>query len=699
MAGDERREGREGEPSRATGQLVGRQAEMAQVERALRSGPLVTLVGVGGVGKTRIAQSAVGRLRPEFRDGAWWVSLSGVHDGETLAHAVAEALPLADRTTAPVTDVLAHYLAGRNLLLVLDTCEHLTQEIRPLVERLTEAAPGLRILATSRTPLGTSVAEEVLTVEPLSVPEAGQGAEADSMVLLAVRACDAVPGFKVDETNRSDLERLCRRLEGLPLAIVLAAARLREFSPAELSDRLSDRFAVLSETDAFTESPEPLRHHALRSTIGWSHQLCTPAERLLWARLSVFVDSFDVEGAVQVCADEHLEEKEIPRVLAGLAEKSIVTWEPTTSGERYRMLDTIREYGEGWLRNLGETRMFRSRHRAWYLRMAQEGDTAWMGPDQYIWCDRMHAEFGNLRLVLDSDLTFEGDLSGFRMAGELWYLWYACGFAREGKHYLDRALAAFPEPTLLRLRALYAKGLVLTELGDLPALEQCSAECTALAAEFGEAEDSLAKILAVLVAALRGEAAEVVALTDELLVRHGKSPEAMLSVAGLGSLNVGSHARIGMGRPEEALIGLDVLRTTCDRTGESWMCAWGDSIRAQAELALGRFRDAEHSALVALTVKHRMYDSFGSGMCLETLALCATAVGEPERAARLLGLAQQLWDSLGRPQIGIPTWVAAHEDCVSRTRTALGDLAYDRAFRAGHSTSLDEGIAQALEVP
>ncbi|WP_338702601.1 NB-ARC domain-containing protein [Streptomyces sp. Q6] len=696
-----------GELPRETGALVGRRTELDRVARALEPHRVVTLVGVGGVGKTRLARSVAAQVRPGFADGVWWVALSGLRDAELLPHAVAEALPMSHQTSVPVIEALAAYLAERDLLLVLDTCEHLTHELRPVVEELVAAAPGLRILATSRRPLGTA-REEVLTVEPLPVPGprtapgAGPetGPESDAMVLLMERAAAAVPGFTVTEAGRPALEEVCRQLEGLPLAIELAAARLSELSPGELTDRLSDRvsdrFDVLGEGDAALDDADPVWHQALRTAIGWSHQLCTPAERLLWARLSVFVGSFDLEGAVQVCGDDRLDRGEIPRLLAQLAEKSIITWEPTAAGERYRMLDTIREYGEGWLRSLGEGREFRRRHRTWYVRLARDGDAAWMGADQYLWYERMHAELDNLRLALESCLGSADSRIGLGMAGDLWFLWYACGLAREGRHYLDRALAAFSGPSPLRLKALYALGLALTELGDLPALEECAAEAVPLAARFGEEEDSLAKSVVAVAAALRGDVATVLDVTDALHARHSRSLDSMLSLAGLGSLAVGSHARIAMGMAEEALPGLDEMRQICEKTGENWMRAWGDSIRAQAELALGRIQEAEHSARASLTVKHRMHDNFGSGMCLEALAQCAIAEGEAERAARTLGLAHQLWNTLGRPQVGIPSWVAAHEDCVARTRASLGEQDYDTAFEAGYRTDLDAGIARVL---
>ncbi|MEV5610924.1 NB-ARC domain-containing protein [Streptomyces sp. NPDC052225] len=699
MTADRQQERRVGELPRPTGQLVGRRKELDHVARALDPHRVVTLVGVGGVGKTRLAHGVADRMQPRFKDGAWWVALSGLRDAELLPHAVAEALPMAHQTSTPVLDALAGYLAEREILLVLDTCEHLTVELRPVIEQLVAAAPGLRILATSRRVLGTAL-EEVVTVDPLPVPGPGAGPESDAMVLLTERAAGAVPGFTVTEAVRPALEEVCRQLEGLPLAIELAAARLSDLSPAELTDRLadrvSDRFDVLGENDAALDRTDPVWHQALRTAIGWSHQLCTPAERLLWARLSVFVGSFDLEGAVQVCGDDRLDRREIPRLLTQLAEKSIITWEPTAAGERYRMLDTIREYGESWLRSLGEGREFRRRHRTWYVRLARDGDLAWMGADQYAWYERMHAELDNLRLALESCLGSADSRIGLGMAGDLWFLWYACGLAREGRHYLDRALAAFTGPSPLRLKALYALGLVLTELGDSPALEECAAEIVPLAARFGEDEDGLAKSVVAVAGALRGDAATVLAVTDELHARHSRSLESMLTLQGLGSLAVGSHARIAMGMAEEALPGLDEMRQICEKTGENWMRAWGDSIRAQAELALGRIPEAEHSARASLTVKHRMHDNFGSGMCLEALAQCAIARGDAGRAAQLLGLAHQLWTTLGRPQVGIPSWVAAHEDCVTRTRASLGEQAYDSAFETGYRTDLDAGIARTL---
>ncbi|MEV0602581.1 hypothetical protein AB0I82_25250 [Streptomyces sp. NPDC050315] len=680
---------------------VDRRAEVAEVERLFdgasgeRPTRLVTLTGVGGVGKTRVAVDAAARLQPRFRDGAWFVELSPLRQGDLLPLTLAEVLPLADPTTRPMIDVVAEYLAERELLLVLDTCEHLTDACALVAETLLKAAPGLRVLATSRRTLGV-MSERVLTVEPLPVPEADDASAdtADAVLLLTLRATEAVPGFTVPDADRAELVRLCRRLDGLPLAIELAAARLRELPVRELTARLDDRFAVLGDTDDIASDAEPPWHQALRTAIGWSHQLCTPAERLLWARLSVFAGSFDAETARQVCADDHLPAHQIPAVLGSLTEKSILIWQPTGGGERYRMLDTLREYGAHWLRGLGEDDTLRRRHRDHYLALARLGDAAWIGPNQFYWYDRMTAEHDNLRAALEYSLAEPEGHTALELAGSLWFFWYGCGFLKEGRHYLDQALAADTTPSRARAKALYACGPLLVYLGDLPALEERAAECAALAAQFGDTERTYATATDLRVASLRGDLAQGVSLAEALLATDWR--EKPLTLIPLAALVFGTHALVSTGRFEEALARLDELSAACDRSGERCMRAWGDFVRSQAELALGRFQEAQEHARAALQVKHRLRDGVGSGMALESLARAAIGTGQSQHAAWLLGLATQLWETLGRPQAGVPAVVAARRACEQQTRDALGDQAYRHAFDAGYTIDLDTGIARAV---
>ncbi|MER7400749.1 NB-ARC domain-containing protein [Streptomyces sp. NPDC000151] len=682
-----------------SGELIGRRAELAQVQRLFEGARLVTLTGAGGVGKTRLALWAAAEARPGLRDGAWWVALSALQQGELLAHVIAEALPLADQTSRPMIEVVAEYLAGRELLLVLDTCEHLTGACAVVAQALLAAAPGLRILVTSRSPLRI-IEERVLTVTPLPVSETPDRAAggADAVALLAQRAAEAVPGFAVTDTNRPDLVRLCRRLDGLPLAIELAAARLREMSVAELTERLEDRFSVLGETDEVAYGTEPPWHQALRTAIGWSHQLCTPAERLLWARLSVFAGSFDAKTAQRVCADAELPAGRIPALLSALAHASLLTSAPALGGgPRFRMLDTIREYGAGWLRLLGEEDQARGRHRDFYLALAREGGAAWLGPDQYAWYDRMTGEHDNLRAALDFCLTTPapGDHTALELAGSLWFFWYACGFAREGRHYLDQALASETEPSWARNQALWACGFVLLVLGDADATAARAAECAAAAERLGDSGAAdVALAVTMTAAALRGDLAQAGAMSESLLAtrRHGSE----LTLPGITARLVSSHACVVLGRIEEAIAHQEQLCAVCDPHGEHWARSYGDTIRAAAELARGRYEAAQDYGRLSLEAKHRLHDSVGVGMSFDVLAAAAAATGRGERAARLLGLSQQVWDTLGRAQAGAPDFFATRRTCERQTRHALGDDAYKAAFHAGYDTDLDTGVTYAL---
>ncbi|MFJ8827622.1 ATP-binding protein [Streptomyces sp. NPDC102467] len=679
-------------PAEAT-QLVGRRPELAEVGRLFGESRLVTLTGVGGVGKSRIALRAAHEVRPQLRDEAWWVELSPLRYGSGLAHAIAEALPLADQSTRPMIDVLAEYLAGRELLLVLDTCEHLVDECALTAEILLRAAPGLRILATSRRPLGI-IAERLLPVTPLAVPGAGDertDCGADAVTLLAARAAEAVPGFAVTDANRPDLERLCRRLDGLPLAIELAAARLRDLSVAELTEQLADRFAVLGTTEEVVHEAAPPWHQALRTAIGWSHELCTPAERLLWARLSVFTGSFDAEAVRHACADDRLPSEQIPGLVQALVDKSLLIWLPSGPGERFRMLDTIQEYGAHWLRLLGEEDVLRRRHRDRFAQLAREGDAAWLGPDQYVWYDRMHAEHDNLRAALEFSLHAPQGHAALELAGSLWFFWYGCGFAKEGRHYLDRALAADTRPSRERTKALWACALASMPLGDAESCTARGTECLA-AAEQQADTDALGPARAVLMVAagLRGDLAETHAAAGRALAVA--RDDGALTLATLLGLLGSSHAYLYSGRPADALPLLERLRALCDRHGERSVRAFGDYLRAQAELALGRPAAAQGYALEALRAKHRMHDRMGTGLAMDALAAATSAAGQAEHAARLLGLAQRLWETLEGPQMGIPQSVAARQACERTTRDALGDHAYTAAFRTGS----DAGIAYAL---
>ncbi|MGW0811443.1 ATP-binding protein [Nonomuraea sp. NPDC002799] len=675
--------------------LVGRHEELARIRRSCLRSRLVTLTGVGGVGKTRLALRAAATLRGRFDDGAWLVELSALDEGLLVPHIIAEALPMADRTTRPMMEVLAEYLADRELLLVLDTCEHLIDACARTVRALLEAAPKLTVIATSRRPLDVPD-EQALTIEPLPVPDAGGTGPQDAVLLLAERTAVVVPGFAVTEHNRAGLARLCRRLDGLPLAIELAAARLREFTVDELCERLEDRFELLGDDESRVLRAGPRWHGALRTAIGWSHELCTPAERLLWARVSVFAGSFEDEAAVQVCADARLPAGGIAALLEGLVAKSILTWAPTGGGERYRMLESIREYGAGWLRELDEQDDLRRRHRDFFLRLARRGDAAWLGPDQVALIDRATTEHDNLRTALDFCLASPGDHTAVELAAALWFFWYPCGFLREGHHYLERALSLDTEPSTMRNRALWVCSLTLIVQGDATAGLVWAAQCAATAEQLGDPPSALAaQAMEMAAATIRGELARAMDLADELLSVY--RPEDDLSLPTLLAQLCRAHVHTAEGRIEEAINALEEMCAACDRYGEHWMRAYADLFRGQAELALGRPEAAQSYARAALEVKHRLHDNIGIALALDVLACAAAAAAQGAHAALLLGLAQQVWDTVGRAQIGIRAWVAAREACEEQARDAIGDEAFLAAFSAGYDTGLETGIVHALK--
>ncbi|MFD7811948.1 ATP-binding protein [Streptomyces sp. NPDC059785] len=677
--------------------LVGRRSELAQVTRTVRRSRLVTLTGVGGVGKTRLARQAASELQPRFADGAWWVELSPLSDGQALPYAIADALPLADQTNRPMLDVIAEYFTGRDTLLVLDTCEHLVEDCREAVAALLAVAPGLRVLTTSRRPLGFAT-EEVLALDPLPLaaddaPEA-DGTEADAVVLLADRAALAVPGFTVTDTNRAGVNALCRRLEGLPLAIELAAARLRELPLSELNRRLADRYAVLGDTSDEDCEAEPPWHQALRTAIGWSHQLCTPAERLVWARLSVFAGSFDATAACRVLADESLPAEQVPGLLAALVQSSVLEWVPTGGGERYRMLDTLREFGAFWLHGLGEQDAVRHRHRRYYQALAHEAEAAWMGPDQITWYERTVVEHANLRVALARCLAEKDGPAALDLGGTLWFFWYGCGFGKEGQHYLEQALA-LDAPGPLRAKALWSCGMAAFAHGDTGTSLRLAEEFRTSVAD--DPDETAAVAAAVLEAAsltVLGRQSPVLALLDPVL--RGRPAGGRYDAAWFLARMARAFALVHLGRFADAAVDARTGRAECARLGETWVRTYGDYVCALAELGQGRLKEAAAHARTAIDGKQRLHDRTGIAVTTDLLAAATIASGHAERGARILGVADRVWRTVGTPQLGSPDLMAARAASEAQARAAIGDDAYELAFQAGYDTDPDTGIAYAL---
>ena len=417
------------------GRFVGRDAELAQLREAVRSSRLVTLTGPGGAGKTRLAVEAAAALRHEHPDGAWLVELAGVTGPDGVVPAAAAALGAAAAALASpqpagsTTELIVRHLAGRSLVLVLDNCEHVIGEAAALTDTLVGAVPGLRLIATSREPLG--VPGEVL------VPVGGL-APAAAAELFVDRARAVRPGFTADGPAAGVIEDICRRLDGLPLAVELAAARLRALPLATLAERLDDRFRLLSR-GARTALP---RQQTLRAVVDWSYDLLFYDERRLFARLAAFTGGCGLAAAEAVCADDQVPAGEILDVLSRLVDKSLVTASGGDGEARFGQLQTLWQYGRERLGESGEADAMRARHGAYYRQLATEAHQGLRGATGPGCRDRLVAESGNLRAALDWYIATGDADAALSLASGMAWLWFINGDFLEGARWLGDALGA-----------------------------------------------------------------------------------------------------------------------------------------------------------------------------------------------------------------------------------------------------------------
>ncbi|MET8134896.1 NB-ARC domain-containing protein [Streptomyces sp. NPDC005251] len=671
-----------------TRSFIGRLDELGRLERELDPANgidrLVSLVGVGGVGKTRLALQAAGRIDGAYPDGVWLVELSPLRSAGLVGLAVVEALRLSDRSIRPVTEVVAEWAEGKRLLLVLDSCEHVLADCVAFVGTLLPPLPGLRVLVTSREPLGLP-GERVLSLDPL--PVAG-----DAVALFADRAADS--GFTLDDADRPAVEAVCRRLDGIPLAIELAAVRLGELTLDQLSGLLGRRLPSRLDLLAAREGEGPPRHQTLRTAIGWSHELCAPLERLLWARLSVFAGGFCASAAEEVCAGGPLPAGRIPGLLDRLVEQSVVR-RHHADPVRYRLLGTVREFGADWLRALGEEHTLRLRHRDHYRRLARDGCAEWNSGRQAAWCERILAEHANLRAAMDCVLTEPDGRVALAMAADIGFLWRHCGYLRDAQHCLDQALANGAPPGPDRIRAVWTRGAVALLQGDLEVAANWAVRCADVAREQG---DPVAVVAARYIRggqlALSGrlsEAVQVLADAPRLPVRRDWFGAAQLQVR-----VALAHAYLLGGDHGRARAVAEEVRAASMACGESWAGAFADSVVAQTDLVRGDTAAAVGNARTALAGHALLHNTVGAAMALDVLAAGVVAAGDGHRAARLLGIGERLWALTGRAQMDSPDLMATRRSNELRVRGEIGDPAYEKAYEEGRAMPYEEGLDYAV---
>jgi non-specific serine/threonine protein kinase len=738
-------------PTRLTS-FVGRERELAAVRRIQAQTRLLTLTGAGGCGKTRLALEMARELLWAYPHGVWFVDLAPLADPSLLPQVVAATLAIRPTSQQSPTDAAIDALRTRHLLLLLDNCEHLLPACAGLVETLLHACPHLSVVATSRESLGIG-GETVWRVPPMSVPGAAfqvprpesvavpngntvepgtrhlEREQPDAFRLFVERARLQRPELALSPGDAAAVADICWRLDGMPLAIELAAARVNVLSVGQIAARLSDRFRLLTSGGHTALA----RHQTLRAAMDWSHDLLDAPERAVLRALSVFSGGFTLEAAEAVCGDltrvadapaaphpsqgrggplrpRVSEPPPIPAreggpgglgvldLLSRLVDKSLVIAEERGEEVRYRMLETVRQYAAEQLDAAGEARATRQRQAAWCLAMAEAAWPHRQGPEQGMWLARLTIEHDNLRAALGWCLTDEGDaVLGLRLAGLVWWFWWVGGYLGEGRRWLEALLMRGDDaPPDLRARALNGAGVLAREQANNDEAVRLIEQGLALRRALGDEADIAASLNSLgTVVEGRGEYDRARALYEEALAMQRTLGNRHAVAAAL--TNLGTVAR-RQGELDRAVAlteeGVAVLR----QVGDTYSVATalqnlGSIHRDQGALerAAARYRES-----LALYIE--VQDRLVATRCVEGLGMVAALRGDAARAARLCGAAAARRAELGAPLRAAGR--AAVERTTATARAALGEAAFAAAWAAGEGLSLEEAIADALtDVP
>ncbi len=672
--------------------FVDRRTELAEAKNLLSSSRLVTLTGIGGVGKTRLAMRIATKTQRSYSDGVWLVELGELHDATLVAGVVAGALGIRDQSARPVHEVLAEFLAPRELLLVFDNCEQVVDPMAKLAEILLRACPNLRILATSREPIGIG-GEAVLLVPPLEVPDPDRLPRGsllnDAMRLFVDRGAGAVPGFELTGDNKVAIARICRQLEGLPLPIELAAARLRAMSPEQILQRLTDRYALL--THGSRDAPS--RQQTLRMCIDWSYDLCTPVEQAVWAQLSVFAGDFELDAAEQVCGGD-LTKGELLDTVTFLVEKSILTRVTIGTAVCFRMLETLRDYGRKKAEENGNYLALRRRHYNWCEGLVLRAEADWIGPRQLEWIATLVREKANLRQALEFCIA-DSPQSGTRIAASLYPFWLSQGSFSEGRRWLSHFLEhRTGPPTVDQAKAIRAGSLMAAVQGDVVVASVLLEEGRMLT---DESTDTM--VLAHInhaegyFALFNGNFADARSYLEEAVQVYTARKSLVFEVMATLTLGLTLEQLNDEGRAiecyERVLAITEARGETVYRSYALWALAvavWRQGDRVRADKLLKQ----------ALKLARRANDRLNASMCLQALAWVTVDEKNARRAVMLMGAAEELSRWVGSSTVVLPG-LGDHQDaCQREARRVLGEQAFAEARRNGEALGLRAAIAYAL---
>src|SRR3990172_9087680 len=698
--------------------FIGREREMAAIANLLEQHRLVTLVGAGGSGKTRLSLQVAAHLLDAYPDGIWWVDLAGLIDGSLVPEAVAAVLRVREQSGTLLLTTLGDFLQPRTALLLLDNCEHLVAGCGQLAEALLQRCPDLRILATSREGLAVG-GEALFPVPTLSLPDLAHLPPLESLSqyeavrLFAERAATVSPAFKITARNAAVVAQICHRLDGIPLAMELAAARVTVLSPEQIASRLDDQFRLLT-GGSRTALP---RHQTLQGALDWSFQSLAEPEKSIFRRLAVFAGGFTLQAAEVVCAGAGIATADVLDLLAHLVNKSLVVVEDREDGRRYRLLEPTRQYARDRLREVGEIDGTRARHVEWFLALAEQAEERLHGHEQVTWLRRVEIEHENLRTALEWTVAGEHWPTALRLAAALAAFWELHGHITEGRRRLDEILsrsAATSIPTALRAKGLGAAAdfAAYQQVQDIHGVAQANRSLGELARAQKNYPEAVARFTASLdlfrkvgdkasiahtlyyfglAARAQGAFAQATAHAEEALALSRELEDAYAAAHAIHLLGTVAWYQ---GDIDRAAALHEQSLPLFQELGD-WNCV-GTTTTDLGLVAQGR-GDLERAASLhkdALRRRSDLGDKPGIAECLERLAAVVEQRGDGAQAARLVGSAEALREALKGPLP--PVERPRYEQLVAAVRTSIGEAAFAAAWTAGREMAVDRAVAYAL---
>ncbi|HLZ29428.1 MAG TPA: tetratricopeptide repeat protein [Chloroflexota bacterium] len=720
--------------------FVGREQELVEVEHLLGTTRLLTLVGTGGVGKTRLAQRLARQVLDHYPDGAWLIELAAVWSVEPtlLPYAAALSLGLRERPGVAPLAVLTEHLQPKQVLLVFDNCEHLVASCAQLIDTLLRACPGLRVVATSREPLGVA-GEIAWRVPSLSLPwppqptpgEPGAGAHSEAVRLFLERASEAAPTFAATDQNRAAIARVCYRLDGIPLALELAATRVAVLSAEQIADELDDRFRLLVGGKR-TAVP---RQQTLQATFDWSFDLLTDSERAVLRRLAPFAGGFGLDAARTVCAGGEVAAEQVLEHLTRLVNKSLVAADVGAPVARFHLLETVQQYAVARLWEAGETHTAGAQHLDWFLDLAERAEPEQRSAEQTLWLDRLEMEHENLTAALEFSRTeSDGAEAGLRLAAALRWFWFARGHPSEGLLWLKRGLTGANAITpAVRAKGLDAAGALCHSLGNLVPAETFLIEgltiwrqlddkrgmaislntlglvskaqgsliragtqlgkALALARELSDAPRvaTVLNNLAALAIDQGDYGAAQPFLRESLSIKRGLGDAAGIA----NSLHNLGDAALHQGAYAQAAAALREGLTFSREVGVGHVRAQSLHSLGMVMLRCGDLSGADEHLRESLGLFQHLGDRSGIALCLEGLAEAAISSGGCEPAVVLLAAASAWREANDFP---VPPYDRRDYDRVlGAAHAGLSSAAFADAWAAGAAMSLEQAIDHAPE--